>query len=289
MSSLTEGGRGPGAHEPGGAYRSYDVIGDIVVTKIPQGSKGREEEIGHALLDANPKARLVLQVVGRTEPSTRTRAFRRIAGAGPATTIHREHGTSYFVDVTKVFFSPRLSHERGRISRAVGDGERVLNCFSGVGSFSLLIARWKRADVHSLDINPDAIACMARGIGENELLGRVFPVLGDGRRPCFRPRSFDRVLLPLPILADQILGPVSRTLRPGGMVHTYREAFGRRGDCLSDSLRSLKELLDAHGLGNAFVILASRIIRPVGRKRWHVVHDLKLLDTSAPERNLSSL
>lgn len=286
MRPLTEGGYRPRVRGPAAVYRSYDIVGEIIVAKIPEESRGREKEIGLALLDASPKARLVLQVVGRTERTTRTRTLRRIAGKGPATTIHREHGASYFVDLSRAFFSPRLSHERRRISRAVADGERILNCFSGVGSFSLMIARWKTADVHSLDINPDAIACMERGIGENELRGRVFPVLGDARRPCFPPRSFDRVLLPLPALADQVLAPVSRILRTGGTVHTYREAHGRRTDCLSESLGSLREFLEGHGMGNAFQILASRVIRPVGRKRWHVVHDLRL--RPVPERNLSS-
>ncbi len=288
MRSLTEGGSHSWDREPAAVYRSYDIIGDIIVTKIPEESKGREGEIARALLDVNPKARLVLQVVGGTDPTTRTRTFRRIAGTGPTTTIHREHGVSYFVDLSKVFFSPRLSHERRRISRAVAHEERILNCFSGVGSFSLMIARWKGADVHSLDINPDAIACMERCIEENELRGRVFPVLGDARRPCFPPRSFDRILLPLPALADQVIAPVSRILRTGGTIHTYREAYGRRGDCLSRSLGSLRELLDSQGLGNAVGILRSKVIRPVGRKRWHVVHDLRLLRTPRPERNLSS-
>ena len=141
MRSLTEGGYRPRARGPSAVYRSYDIVGDIIVTKIPEESKGREGEVGRALLDANPKARLVLQVVGGTERTTRTRDFRRIAGTGPTSTVHREHGASYFVDLSRAFFSPRLSHERRRISRAVDDGERILNCFSGVGSFSLMIAR----------------------------------------------------------------------------------------------------------------------------------------------------
>jgi tRNA (guanine37-N1)-methyltransferase len=286
LCSLRDGRIDPRAREPTGSYRSYDVIGDIVVTKIPERSKGREGEIGCALLDANPKARLVLQVVGRTEPTTRVRAFRRIAGAGPTTTIHREHGASYFVDLSKVFFSPRLSHERRRICRMVEDGERILNCFSGVGSFSLLIAKWRDADVHSLDISPFAIACIERGIGENELLGTVFPVLGDARRPPFPTRSFDRVLLPLPALSDAVLGPISRILHIGGTLHTYREARGRRGNCRSRSLGQLEALLNGLGLGNAFEILASRVIRPVGPKHWHVVHDLKLLQPPGPRKEI---
>jgi len=99
-----------------GAYRSYDMVGDIIIVKIPGPLRPRRAEIGRALLRRNPRARLVLQVVGRTRAEDRTRRLEPIAGGGPTLTRHKEFGVTYVVDVSKVFFSPRLLHERYRVA-----------------------------------------------------------------------------------------------------------------------------------------------------------------------------
>jgi tRNA (guanine37-N1)-methyltransferase len=256
-----------------GVYRSYDIVGDILVVKIPYDLQGEREEIGEVLLGMNPGVRLVLQVVGRTSPKLRTRKLARIAGSGPPVTEHREHGTAYFVDLSRVFFSPRLSHERWRVARQVEDGERIVNMFAGVGCYSLLIAKHREASVLSIDSNPDAIACMREGIRRNKLLGEVVPLLGDARDVCADLHSIDRVILPLPEVADEFLGTAISTMDGGGEINHYREAEGPRSVCLRDSAERLSHILESLDPGG-FEILRSRVVRSVGPKRWHVAHDL---------------
>ena len=259
-----------------GVYRSYDLIGDIAVTRIPPELEGLRGEIGRQILMQNPKTRLVLQAHGPTSPDARTRGMRRIAGGGPALTEHREHGITYIVDVGAVCFSPRLSHERLRVARQVLPGERVLNMFAGVGSFSLLIAGMVYATVISFDKNPAAVECMKLGVRSNNLIGRVLPVLGDVRRTLNSGGpAMDRIIMPLPSLSDEVLGYASKMLKPGGVIHHYREAPGSRGDCLGESLVELGDVIDRTVYGE-YEILCSRVLRSVGRKRWHVVHDVRL-------------
>jgi len=154
----------------------------------------------------------------------------------------------------------------------VRSGERIVNMFAGAGCFSLLIAHYKRATIFSVDKNPYAVECMRRGIAENRLVGRVLPVLGDAARVCSAMGSMDRVLLPLPSIADSFLPMASEMLVPGGTVHLYRESKGLKGECIPNSLKELEELLDA--VPHDLCLRGSRIIRSVGCKRWHVVHDL---------------
>lgn len=256
-----------------GVYRSYDIVGDILVVKIPYDLQDRKEEIGEALLTMNPGVRLVLQVIGKTSPKLRTRKLARIAGSGPPVTEHSEHGTVYFVDLSKVFFSPRLSYERWRIAREVEDDERIVNMFAGVGCYSLLIAKHREALVYSIDSNPDAISCMKEGIRRNDLPGEVVPLLGDARDVCDDLHSIDRVLLPLPEVADDFLETAISMMDCGGKIHHYREGEGPRPDCLRDSAEQLSHRLESLKPGG-FDIIRSRIVRSVGPKRWHVVHDL---------------
>ena len=259
----------------GGVFRSYDLIGDIVVTRIPPHLEGIREEIGEKLLRQNPKARLVLQALGPTSISTRTRDMRPIAGGGPARTEHNEHKTTYVVDVKGVCFTPRLSHERLRVAKQVRRGERVLNMFAGVGSYSLQIANRIQARVYSLDNNPVAIECMRAGLERNDLVGQVLPLLGDARRVLKKLPTMDRVILPLPSLSDEILSLAADLSVSGGVVHHYREVPGLRGNCLKTSLSTLEGALKAIKARGPEV-LTSRVVRSVGRKRWHVVHDILL-------------
>ncbi len=261
------------AEELDGIYRSYDIVGDLIIVKIPRHLQERRGEIGRLLLQINHKARLVLQVVGKTTDDIRTRRLERIAGTGPTLTKHREYGTTYVVDVTKVFFSPRLLNERWRVARQVHPGEKVVNMFAGAGCFSLLIARYKKATIYSVDKNPEAMKCMMLGVASNRLVGKVIPLPGDAAEVCIGMPSIDRVILPLPAQADRFIGIAAEVIDQKGVIHHYREAEGRRCDCLSGSLQNLEGVLTQIE-GGEFKVLRSRIVRSVGPKRWHVVHDL---------------
>jgi tRNA (guanine37-N1)-methyltransferase len=254
-------------------YRSYDIIGDLIVVKIPRQLQDNKAEIGHLLLERHPGCRLVLRVVGRTRDDTRVRKLERIAGEGPTITSHREHGATYVVDVSEVFFSPRLQTERMRVARQVQPGERVANLFAGAGCFSILIALRTDATVFSVDKNPAAARCMALSIKRNRLRGRVLPMVGDAARVCGCMRGVDRVILPLPAVADGSLGVAVRALDAQGKIHHYREVRGRECDCLERSHLELGAILSRIGKGR-LEITDSRVVRSVGPLTWHVAHDI---------------
>ncbi len=245
-----------------------------MVVKIPPQLREFRHQIGACLLAHNRRARLVLQVVGPTVHGARTRRMEAIAGVGPAVTMHREHGATYVVDLGKVFFTPRLSQERRRVALQVKPGENVLNMFAGAGCFSILIAHTVSATVYSVDSNPAAIECMRQGLARNNLAGRVIPLLGDARQICKEMSAMDRVILPLPLQADDFLEDAIRVLGDRGVIHHYREVRARRSDCLPISSLELGRILEGLGGWGECQVTSSRIVRSVGRRRWHVVHDV---------------
>jgi len=257
-----------------GIYRSYNIVGDIIIVKIPRSLEGRQAEIGRLLLQNNHRARLVLRVRGKTTAETRTRALERIAGNGPTQTRHREHGAVYVVDVAKVFFSPRLSHERWRVAQQVQPGERIANMFAGAGCFSILIARHTPTTVYSVDSNRDAVECMRQGVASNRLAGRVLPILGDSVKVCSAIKGIDRVILPLPAKADRFLGIASQMLGRRGVINHYRECAGSRSDCVPRSLKDLEDRLARVEEEGHFEIVGSRVVRSVGPRKWHIAHDI---------------
>ncbi|EQD74372.1 Protein of unknown function Met10, partial [mine drainage metagenome] len=111
--------RAPG---DGALPRSFDIIGDIVVVRLPDECPIDPGRIGEALRAFVPGARLVGADRGVHGPD-RIRVLDRIAGDGPFTTVHTEHGLRLHVDLGRAYFSPRLAHEHHRVASQVRPGE----------------------------------------------------------------------------------------------------------------------------------------------------------------------
>ena len=222
--------------------RAFDVIGDIVLVRIPPTLEPRQGEIGRALLDFVPGARLVGADRGVHGPERRRRV-ERIAGSGPWRTRHRENGLELEVDVERAYFSPRLAREHARVAAEIAPGDRVYDLCCGVGPFSVTIARDGRAaSVTAVDANPEAI----------ELLGRS---LDRGRFDCpvdarcerieeFLPRAVpvERVILNLPHEGIKYAPSVARAVEPRGRLYYYevvpRDGLDVRVEAVSNSLGS---------------------------------------------------
>ena len=157
---------------------------------------------------------------------------------------------------------------------AVKDGEVVVNMFAGVGSFSLVIARLKRAKVYSIDLNPYAIKYMKRSLELNRLKGEVIPILGDAREVIEErlKGEADRVLMPLPERANEFLRHAILALKSGGFVHYYRHSFGLdESDAASRVVNEVKALIDRR-----FEVLGWRRVREVGPRWFEIVLDLAI-------------
>src|SRR5919108_2895356 len=112
-------------------FSSYDVIGDIIIMKIPDSLLYKKRAIGERLLENIKSAKSVFLQTSSVQGDFRLRNLELIAGADRTVTEYREHGCLFKVDVSEVYFSPRLSTERRRIAKMVQDGEIVTNMFAG--------------------------------------------------------------------------------------------------------------------------------------------------------------
>ena len=209
------------AEEKAKLPRSFDVVGDIVLIRIPPEVEPRRQEIGEALLAFVPSARLVGADRGVRGPERR-RELERIAGAGPWTTRHRENGLELEVDLERAYFSPRLAHEHERVAADVRKDERVYDLCCGIGPFSVAIARDGRARrVTAVDANPAAIALLRATLGRYPFGPRVEPL--EARLEEFLPTAEprERVILNLPLEGIKYLPSVARTVAPTGRLHYY--------------------------------------------------------------------
>ncbi len=222
--------------------RSFDIVGDIAVVEVPEELEHRRREIAEALLRVNPHVRVVLRKLGAVEGELRLRRLEHLAGERRTWTVHREHGIRLWVDLAKVYFSPRLAYERRRVAEQVREGERVVDMFAGAGGFALLMARQADASVLAIDLNPHAVRCIRKSLSMNRLRGRVYPVLGDAATVT-PERWASRVVMNLPMGSRAFLKTAFRAIRERGVVHYYTtaaegEVTGRVDEALEAAQRA---------------------------------------------------
>lgn len=159
------------------APSSWAVIGSVIL--VDASGVPSPTELGEALLAMHGQADTVLDrgpISGpHREPSTTV-----IAGEGDTETVHREHGTTYAMDLAEVMFSPGNKEERVRMTNLVEPGERVLDMFAGIGYFTLGMAR-AGATVTAVERNPTAFQYLIENVMQNDVTESVETYRSDCR------------------------------------------------------------------------------------------------------------
>ena len=236
--------------------RSFDVVGDIVLVRLPPDLESRRGEVGDALLRFVPGARLVGLDRG-VHGAERRRSVERIAGDGPWTTRHRENHLEFDVDLERAYFSPRLAREHARVAAEVRPGDRVYDLCCGVGPFAVTIARDGRArSIVAVDVNPAAIDLLRRTLGRYPFGDRVVP--RAQALELFVPSAppVERVVLNLPHEGIKYAASVARLVAPGGRL-TYYEVLRR--DEIAGRGAVVERTLSASG---AFAMSELRVVHP---------------------------
>ncbi|HII71786.1 TPA: class I SAM-dependent methyltransferase family protein [Candidatus Woesearchaeota archaeon] len=210
------------AQEMEKVQRAYDIIGDIAIFEVPQGLEKKEKEIAEAILGLSKNVHTVLKKAGIHSDEYRTIPLKWVAGRRTKETVARENKVLLKMDVEKVYYSPRSSSERGRIVEQVKPGEDVLVMFSGCGPFTCAISRNSKArSVVGVEKNPLGHKYEEGNILLNKLKNAK-AVLGDVREAVPKLGKFDRILMPLPMNAEEFLDVALGAVKKGGVVHLYQ-------------------------------------------------------------------
>ncbi|PSP27990.1 class I SAM-dependent methyltransferase family protein [Halobacteriales archaeon QH_2_65_14] len=205
---------------------SWAVIGSVVLVEL--GDSPRPAEVGEALLSMHGEADTVLAREG-IAGQHREPAVEVIAGEGDTETVHREHGTTYALDLAAVMFSPGNKSERARMGEVVPADERVLDMFAGIGYFTLPMARGG-ARVTAVERNPAAFQYLVENVVRNDVRERVETYRADCRDVVANgvevadaggdPFAFDRVVMGY-YDAHEYLDSALAALDTGGAVHIH--------------------------------------------------------------------
>jgi len=248
---------------------SFDVIGDVLLVKIPKELRAHEKDIAKALVETTPRIRTVAQDDG-VAGELRVRALRVLAGDPSTVTEHAEYGVRIRVDPATCYFSPRLATERYRVAKLVQPGEHVVDLMAGVAPFPLVIAKHAHpARIDAVDLNAAAIGFARENVKLNKVEERVFPEHADARAWASAHAGVaDRVITNLPHSAHAFLEEALGVLKDEGVWHYHciqsEEGLGRH----------LAELASrADDSGRSLRVRGTRVVRTYSPQERHYAVD----------------
>lgn len=222
----------------------FDVIGTIAITEIDRWNemnvfftkhpeimnlnlKSFKKMVGDTILTVHRNVKTVLNKRGSVKGEFRIREFELISGEQNTETLYKENNCTFLMDVSQMFFSPRLVFERNRISNLIfKEGDIILDAFAGIGPFSIQIAKKNCVKVYCCEKNQNAYRYLIKNIKLNQVLNSssIFPYQGDFRNFKYSRKAEDLynkvnyILMNLPEKNLEFISDIKPFVRPNGTI-----------------------------------------------------------------------
>ncbi len=239
---------------------SYQIIGKIFLAKLDL-SKPEKKKFAKAVFSLLPYIETVCEIKG-IKGELREPIVKKIAGLS-TTTIHKEHGIVYKLDVSKLMFSKGNVYERKRLLPLVKKSEIVVDMFAGIGYFSLPIAK-KVKKVYAIEKNPTAFRYLKENIKLNRL-NNVIPLLSDCRKVKIKEKA-DHVLMGYFPHTEKFL-PYAKSFAKG-IIHFHNTY--RKDELWNKPLTHIRKVIPKAK------ILKKKIVKSVAPNIYHVVLDIQI-------------
>ncbi|MEF8874541.1 MAG: methyltransferase, partial [Candidatus Thermoplasmatota archaeon] len=182
-----------------------------------------------------------------------------------------EYGAAFKVDVSEVYFSPRLATERWRVVKKVEENEVVFDMFAGAGPYTVLIGRNVDVEhIHSVDLNPKAVEYLRKNVERNNIGDLVTIYEADAKKIAPKIKS-DRIIMNLPHTSKKFIHSAVSALKDEGVIHYY--------EIVEESEReeSLKELLeDIKNDGFEVHVREEREVRTYSATQIQMAYDIEV-------------
>ena len=259
---------------------SYDVVGDIIILKIPKDLELYKYKIGNSFLKVNKNIRSVYNT-SSISGEFRTRNLEIIAGEKNSRTIHKEYDLRFYLDIRKTYFSPRLAEERKRIASIVNPGEIVVDMFTGIAPFSIMIAKYASPKiVYAFDKNKNAIEFAKENIKLNNVVDKieVFNIDSKNIEEILKKKTseVDRIIMNLPFSAHKYLPYALQLISDNCIIHYYDMIKEKN---LEIRIEQLKNIGNNHDI--SFVDHKVRKIKTYSPREFYIAIDITAMKKQA--------
>jgi len=257
---------------------TYERLGDVVL--LDEDDPERAREAADAIVASDLRARSVLNRASEVRGELRVREWDVLVadaadppepGLAPTEAIHREYGHEFLLDVTEVYFSPRLATERHRVVEQASPGECAFDMFAGVGPFAVPLAA-RGADVVAVDLNERAVEYLCENARRNGAADRVTAVHGDVREVAGDYGGWaDRIVMNLPHSADAFVESAVAVAGDDCTLHFYD--IQHEDDPFGPGLRAIEA---AAGDAYDVEVRTERVVRSYAPHELNVCLDVRL-------------
>lgn len=202
--------------------KAHDVVGDVAIIELDERLLKKKKIIVDAFRTLHKNIRSVARKIGGHGGDYRIQKYEAISGDKNLETFHKESGVIVKLNVSKVYFSPRLAGERLRIAKNIKKGEDVLVMFSGAGIYCFVCAKHSNAnEVYGVEINPEGYKYALESLKLNKFKN-VKLFLGDVKKVVPKlNKKFDRIIMPLPASSLKFLNLALKHVNDKGIIHFY--------------------------------------------------------------------
>lgn len=264
--------------------RRWERLGDLILLPADTARsrewtallEARGEHLWRAMATALRAERLGRQAEIDPSPKRHSRAELLLGEDGWVD--HREGGVVYRFDATTCMFSSGNTTERRRLGAMDASGETVLDCYAGIGYYTLpLLVKAGAAHVHACEWNPDALEGLMSGLLANGVLDRATIHAGDNRRVEL-DRVADRVVLGLLPHSEEAWPLAVRALkRDGGTLHVHANVpDGDEAAWTQHVLDELEWLSRDLRRELTPTLLHRERVKSYAPRIWHLVADIRL-------------
>jgi tRNA (guanine37-N1)-methyltransferase len=221
--------------------KSFDIVGDIAIIEVPIELKKTEKLVAMTVPLIQKNIKSVYKKEGGHEGKLRIQKLKYLYGEKRTLTEHKENNVRLKLDIAKTYFSPRQSTERKRVYSQIKKPEDVLVMFSGIGPFTISIAKNSSAkSVYAVELNKIAHKYALENVKLNKVDGKVKTFTGDVNKivPNLN-KKFDRIIMPLPKGAGKYLGLAFSVAKKGAAIHFYD--FEKQEDIPKGSVEKVKK------------------------------------------------
>lgn len=208
---------------------AYDLIGSAgrAVAVVDIYKKKNARALAKEILHRHSHVKSVLGKSAGRAGAFRIYKLKFLAGSKNTEVLHKEHGFFFKLDPRKVYFSPRESEERFRVSKLVKPRERVLVMFSGIGPLQVYIGKFcLSCEIVGVELNKVAVKYADENLRLNKIRNAK-NICADVRK--FKSeKKFDRIIMPLPESGLEFLPAALKHAKRGTIIQVYAISHQRK-------------------------------------------------------------
>lgn len=148
---------------------SFAIVGHIAHYNLHEDHLPLKYFVGALTCHLEPTLRTVINKIDKLTDEFRVMSFEVIGGVPEYETTHVEGGLTFRLDISKVFWNPRLGTEHAsvakRVAKLVDKGSLVIDATGGIGPFSLHLAKHHGFErLICNDLNPESYRYMRENV-----------------------------------------------------------------------------------------------------------------------------